>query len=226
MGMVIRLGLATPLSDAQLFQGFVQWNALDERSGLDLTNLDGAVVSHAGGEPGLVPVATERALDDAAAREHFLIRAFAHRRLAALFSSGADAGEIISFHARQKLLLLAHSPVAYQDLGRKVARIRELSSEEFERIYREGFMTALRKPATVGRHVNVLGHMAGYFRPVLSPAARQELTDMVAAYARGELPRSVPLGLIAARAKEHGLSYLIDQTYLAPYPAALNVRVL
>lgn len=226
MRMVIRLGLTTSLSDARLFDGFVEWIALDDRSGLDPANLDGAVVAHVSGEPELIPVATERALDDAAAREHFLIRAFAHRRLEVFFSKGADAGEIISFHARQKLLLLAHSPIAYQDLGRNVARIRELPREEFERIYREGFMAALRKPATVGRHVNVLGHMAGYFRPVLSPAARQEITDMVAAYARGELPRSVPLGLIAARARERGLSYLIDQTYLAPYPTALNVQVL
>ena len=45
--------------------------------------------------------------------------------------------------------------------------------------------------------------------------------DRIEAYRRGDTPISVPIALLAHHARGDGLGWLAEQTYLAPYPAAL-----
>ena len=45
--------------------------------------------------------------------------------------------------------------------------------------------------------------------------------DRIEAYRRGDTPISVPIALLAHHARGDGLRWLAEQTYLAPYPAAL-----
>jgi uncharacterized protein YbbK (DUF523 family) len=44
------------------------------------------------------------------------------------------------------------------------------------------------------------------------------------AYRRGEVPLSVPVALLAHYASDGDLPWLAEQTYLAPFPAALRLR--
>jgi uncharacterized protein YbgA (DUF1722 family) len=84
-------------------------------------------------------------------------------------------------------------------------------------------MEALAVPATRGRHVNVLQHMAATStRP--TPAPRRELAATIADYGRGLVPLVVPLTLIAHHARRHDVSYLLDQVYLQPHPKELMLR--
>jgi len=89
--------------------------------------------------------------------------------------------------------------------------------------YAAGFMEALAVPATRGRHVNVLQHMAGYF-DAADDASRRELAATIADYGRGLVPLVVPLTLIAHHARRYDVGYLLEQIYLQPHPKELMLR--
>jgi uncharacterized protein YbgA (DUF1722 family)/uncharacterized protein YbbK (DUF523 family) len=176
----------------------------------------------------LLPVEEEGRLNDPALRESFVERIFAHARWKAAVARGMRRGDLVAFHTAHKLALMAHSPAAYRTLGAAVGGLTKGPIAKAVEAYGRGFMEALRVPATRGRHANVLQHMVGYFRDVLSPADRTELAEVVADYARGLVPLVVPLTLVrhhVRRSGEHaGAAYLAGQTYLDPDPKELMLR--
>jgi uncharacterized protein YbgA (DUF1722 family)/uncharacterized protein YbbK (DUF523 family) len=172
----------------------------------------------------LLPLEEEGRLSDARLRENFIGRVFAYRRLRELTArSAVKAADLMRFHARHKLLLLAHAPAAYARLGRLVASANGRVSRALLDEYGTAFMHALAVPATRGRHVNVLQHMAGYF-DAADTGSRRELAATIDDYGRGLVPLVVPLTLIAHHARRHDVRYLIDQVYLQPHPKELMLR--
>jgi uncharacterized protein YbbK (DUF523 family) len=71
-----------------------------------------------------LPVEEEGRLSDPRLRENFVERVFAYSRLRTLFRDKWNVGALVAFHTAHKLILMAHSPDAYQRLGRLVARAR------------------------------------------------------------------------------------------------------
>jgi uncharacterized protein YbbK (DUF523 family) len=69
----------------------------------------------------LLPAEDEGRLNDAVLREEFTERVFAFARLRHLLCSPWQPADLVSFHARHKLQLLAHHPARYRDAGRVVA---------------------------------------------------------------------------------------------------------
>src|SRR5215212_8256453 len=69
-----------------------------------------------------LPVEEEGRLADPRLRENFVERVFAYWRLNQLFTPRWTVGALVQFHTAHKLILMAHSPDAYQKLGRLVAR--------------------------------------------------------------------------------------------------------
>ena len=176
----------------------------------------------AGAQP-LLPLEEEGRLGDPRLRENFIERVFAYRRFRELAAGPVRAGDLMRFHARHKLLLLAHAPASYARLGRLVATARGRVARAVVDDYGEGFMQALAVPATRGRHVNVLQHMAGYFDGA-DAASRRELAATIADYGRGLVPLVVPMTLIAHHARRYEAQYLLDQVYLQPHPKELMLR--
>lgn len=172
----------------------------------------------------LLPVEEEGRLQDAKLRENFIERVFAYRRVKTLFASRWTIADLVGFHTREKMLLLAHDRPAYVMLGRLVAGARRGARAETARRYAEGFMTALAKIATRGRHANVLGHMAGFLRGAIDDASRAELTALIEEYRRGMVPLIVPLTLIRHHVRVHAIAYLAGQSYLEPHPRELALR--
>jgi uncharacterized protein YbgA (DUF1722 family)/uncharacterized protein YbbK (DUF523 family) len=171
----------------------------------------------------LLPLEEEGRLSDPKLREAFIGRVFAYRRLRDLRAGPVRAEDMMRFHAHHKLLLLAHAPAAYARLGRLVASAKGRVAGALLERYAAGFMEALAVPATRGRHVNVLQHMAGYFDAV-DAESRRELATAIADYGRGLVPLVVPLTLVAHHARRHAVNYLLDQVYLQPHPKELMLR--
>ncbi len=172
----------------------------------------------------LLPVEEEGRLHDPALRESFVERVFAYARWKAAVAGGMTRGRLVAFHTAHKLSLLAHSPAAYRRLGALVGRLGKGSIAAAVADYGAGFMEALRVPATRGRHLNVLQHMAGYFRDALAPDDRKELEGIVADYGKGLVPLVVPLTLVRHHVRRQGVEYLAGQTYLDPDPKELCLR--
>jgi len=138
----------------------------------------------------------------------------ARAQIETLFTGSWTVGAIVRFHSAHKLLLMAHSPEAYRELGRLVAGARALSRDALEARYASRFTAALQSPATRRGHVNALQHAAGYFKRRLDRAAKAELTAAIDDYRCERVPLAVPMTLLRQYVREHGVSYLAEQAYL------------
>jgi uncharacterized protein YbgA (DUF1722 family)/uncharacterized protein YbbK (DUF523 family) len=168
-----------------------------------------------------LPIEEEGRLSDPRLRENWIQRVFAYHRLRVLWEAKWTIGDLVGFHTAHKLVLLAHSPKAFTDLGRLVAGSKKMSRQELHQQYQTGFMATLKILATRGRNANVLQHMAGYFKKQLDDESRQELQDHIADYRQGYLPLIVPVTLIKHYVRQFGVSYLAGQVYLNPHPKEL-----
>ena len=172
----------------------------------------------------LLPVEEEGRLQDPVLRENFIERVFAYRRLKDLVDSGCRRGDLVAFHTAHECLLLSHSPRRYQELGRLVATAKAHPGKRLGEIYGAGFMEALRVPATVARHFNVLQHAAGYLREVLDGSEKRELEEVLGDYRRGLIPLVVPLTLLKNHGVRHRIEFVRNQIYLHPHPRELMLR--
>ncbi len=172
----------------------------------------------------LLPVEEEGRLGDPRLRENFIERVFAYRRLKDLLATRWTVGDLVRFHSAEKLLLLAHDPTACRSLGRMVAGAKGRPRREVAGAYGEGFMRGLAKLATVGKHANVLQHMAGYLADRLPPEEKRELHQAIADFRHRLVPLLVPLTLLGHHVRRHRVAYLQGQTYLQPHPKELMLR--
>lgn len=174
-----------------------------------------------------LPIEEDGRLQDPALRENFVERICALHELNQLpdEQGRVKRGELIAFHSRYKLLLLAHSQPAYRQLGPFVARMEEWpDSRAFFVAYRQKFMDLLAHQATRRNHTNVLMHVQGYFRPNLTSRQRQELAQLIDHYRQGTQPLLAPLALLRHYMAEYPNRYLAEQRYFDPYPASLRLR--
>jgi uncharacterized protein YbgA (DUF1722 family)/uncharacterized protein YbbK (DUF523 family) len=171
-----------------------------------------------------LPIEEEGRLTDPRLRENFVERVFAYHRLRALFAGRWKVGDLVGFHTAHKLLLMAHSPKAYEGLGRLVAGAKAVPRAELRERYESEFMRALSELATTKRQTNVLLHILGYFRKQLDGDSRGELLAVIEDYRRGLVPLIVPITLIRHYVRRFDVAYLRGQIYLEPHPKELMLR--
>lgn len=172
----------------------------------------------------LLPVEDEGRLNSPALRENFIERIFVMHRWLQMVRHGFTLMRLVDFHTRHKLLVMAHSVVHYRTLGRLVAEGARMPPEELQRAYLAGLMEGLRLEATVKKQSNVLSHVMGYFKRQLSPDEKQELLEVLEAYARELVPLIVPVTLLNHYVRKFREAYLVGQWYLHPHPAELKLR--
>jgi uncharacterized protein YbgA (DUF1722 family)/uncharacterized protein YbbK (DUF523 family) len=171
-----------------------------------------------------LPVEEEGRLQDRRLRENFVERLFAYRRLKSLFTARWRLADLVAFHSSHKLLLMAHSPAAYQRLGRLVATAKGSPRESLRQRYEGEFMAALTVLATPGRHANVLQHMLGYMSPALDRDQRAEIEGLIDDHRRELVPLLAPLTLLRHHVRRLRVGYLLGQAYLQPSPKELMLR--
>jgi uncharacterized protein YbgA (DUF1722 family)/uncharacterized protein YbbK (DUF523 family) len=171
-----------------------------------------------------LPVEDEGRLNDPKLRENFIERVFAYQRLSQLFRGRWTRGQVVAFHTAHKLQLMAHSTVAYRELGRLVATLKKTPRAVFRKQYESGFMEALSQLATRGRNANVLQHAAGHVKKKLDSASRGELADLIHDYRKGLVPLVVPLTLVGHHVRCQDVDYLKGQVFLEPHPKELMLR--
>lgn len=171
-----------------------------------------------------LPVEEEGRLNDANIRENFIERIFAYRRFRVFEKRRPSVGDLVEFHRRHKFLLLSHSEKHLRELGRIVAAAKGKPRGEALQAYKEKFLEAMAVRTTVRKHVNVLQHLAGFFKEAIDAGDRKELADAIERYRRGEAPRLVPETLVLHHLRKANVSYLVDQYYLAPHPKELVLK--
>jgi uncharacterized protein YbgA (DUF1722 family)/uncharacterized protein YbbK (DUF523 family) len=144
----------------------------------------------------LLPVEDEGRLHDPKLRENFIEAIFTFKRWRDTLAARPGRKQLVDFHTRHKLLLLAHSPEMYREMGRVVAHLKEGPVEEITARYQQLLLESLRLKTTAKKNTNVLHHLMGYFKKDLSADEKQELLDIIDHYRLGILPLIVPITLI------------------------------
>lgn len=172
----------------------------------------------------LLPVEEDGRLCDPVLRENFVLRVFAYHDWQQLLARGLSAAGLIAFHSRYKYLVLSHATGHYRALGTLLGNLGKANLQEVAERYIQGLMTALTLRANRRSHTNVLMHLQGYFKRVLTPSQKQELTEAIDKYRVGIFPLLVPLTLLRHHLREHPNPYLAEQVYLNPHPETLRLR--
>ena len=72
--------------------------------------------------------------------------------------------------------------------------------------------------------VNILQHMMGYFKKIISADEKQEMLEVIDQYKNGHIPLIVPVTLINHYVRKYDQPWLRTQTYLHPHPFELKLR--
>jgi uncharacterized protein YbgA (DUF1722 family)/uncharacterized protein YbbK (DUF523 family) len=171
-----------------------------------------------------IPVEDEGRLHDPNLRENFIERIFALRRWRTLLAQSKSPGHLVTFHTREKLLLMAHSPQYYRRMGKLVADGRQMTPAALYDAYEQLLMTTLGLNTSRAKHVNVLQHILGYFKKQLSGDEKTEMLEILDHYRSGDLPLIVPVTLVNHYVRKYSQAYLAGQSYLNPHPTALQLR--
>lgn len=172
----------------------------------------------------LLPVEEEGRLNDPGLRENFIERVFTLKRWREMLTGTNTRSELVKFHERHKYLFMSHSIPHYRLLGRIVADMKGRKLPDIQAEYLREMMDALRLRATVKKHVNVLQHLAGYFKKYLDADEKQELVETISIYKEGNFPLIVPVTLINHYIRKYKEPYLEQQFYLQPHPVELCLR--
>ena len=173
-----------------------------------------------------LPVEEEGRLGDAGLRENFIKRVFLYRRWRQLIDGNPSRNDLVSFHARHKLIYMSHNQNTARELGRVVAAIGDMSIEEFTEQYFSAVSDLLRKPANRKNHANVLKHIQGYLKRDLESDDRQELEQTIEQYRQGYLPLIVPITLLRHYFRKHPDPYIDQSWYMQPHPQELMLHNL
>jgi uncharacterized protein YbgA (DUF1722 family)/uncharacterized protein YbbK (DUF523 family) len=172
----------------------------------------------------LLPVEEEGRLHDPELRENFIERVFAVARWRELLDGNKGIGALVEFHAKHKLLILAHSARHYQEMGKLVAGAKKIPFQKLLEDYQKQFMEALKLRATAKKNTNVLMHMAGYFKNKLSSDEKAELLEIIELYRKELVPLIVPITLVNHYVRKYDQPYLKSQLYLNPHPIEMRLR--
>ncbi len=172
----------------------------------------------------LLPMEEEGRLNDPEIRENFIERIFSYRRWKDFLAAAPSVGRLVAFHTAHKLLMMAHSPAVYREMGTLVGHAAELPLTDLLCRYEALFMKGIAFHATVKKNTNVLQHIMGYFKRQLSADEKVELLEVIGRYHDQLLPLIVPMTLLSHYINKYDQQYLKGQVYLNPHPSQLMLR--
>ncbi len=172
----------------------------------------------------LLPVEESGRLEDPVLRESFITRVYAYHNWQQLKKKGLSYKAIIQFHASYKYCLMARSPSNYVEPGRLLADAGNHNIDELATRYFSLLMDNLSVLATRKTHANVLMHLQGYLKKVLSAKEKKELSNIIEQYRNDQVPLIVPITLLKHHFNNHPDPYIAQQAYLQPYPDDLSLR--
>jgi uncharacterized protein YbgA (DUF1722 family)/uncharacterized protein YbbK (DUF523 family) len=172
----------------------------------------------------LLPVEEDGRLHDPILRENFIERIFTFKRWREIRAEKEGRGNLVNFHTRHKMLILAHSLQHHRTMGKLVAQTKGTPLKSLFEQYQRLLMEALKLKTTPKKNTNVLMHALGYFKKELSGDEKHELLEIIDLYRQGHVPLIVPVTLINHYVRKYDQPYLKEQYYLHPHPLELHLR--
>lgn len=167
-------------------------------------------------------VEEEGRLHDAGLREHFVTRIFASARWRTFRETSPTLADLVAFHARNELLLLAHDEEGHDGLGRLLTKTASGAADETIARYGAGYLATLSHRPTREKHHVVLARLLQEM-PQLANDEREDLAEVIEDHRRGILPLAVPARLLLHHAR-HANPWAAEQTWFEPWPHEIVLR--
>ncbi len=172
----------------------------------------------------LIPVEDDGRLRNPLIRENFIDQVFTLKRWRATRDRRSCVGNVVDFHSRNKLVIMAHSPRHLKEMGKMAAGGKKMTCSLLYLEYEKLLLEALRLKTTVKKNFNVLQHMMGYFKKQLTADEKQELLEVMDHYKQSLVPLVVPLTLFRHYVRKYDQPYLKQQSWLNPHPVDLKLH--
>jgi uncharacterized protein YbgA (DUF1722 family)/uncharacterized protein YbbK (DUF523 family) len=172
----------------------------------------------------LIPVEDEGRLNDPMLRENFFERVYSYRRWKEMLATNNSVHGLILFHSRHKLLLMARGSSYYSKLGRIVAGTTGKTLSVNQQKYIWLFMEVLSKTTCRGQQVNVMQHVLGHLKSMLSKGDKRELLSIFEAYRQRQMPLITPITILRHYIRYNKQAFIREQYYFDPYPESLALR--
>lgn len=172
----------------------------------------------------LLPMEEEGRLLDPWLRENFVMQLFAYDDFENFKTSKPAMKELVAFHQSYKFMLQAKNEKIYREMGNLVGNHDKQSFEAIFAAYELLFKTIIAQKSSIGKNRNVLEHMAGFVKDLITPVEKEMLHEQIDEYANKIVPLIAPLSRLYMFAKNHQVKYLLGQKFLNPYPKELALR--
>lgn len=171
-----------------------------------------------------LPVEEEGRLQDDWLKENFLMQIFAYKDVHEFLAISPSFNELVKFHTSYKYLTYAKSHEAYKTMGNIVANHEKKSIEEVLSLYKEAFLKAISMKGSIKNTYNVLLHIYGYFKKVISKDEKEEMLKAIDEYKVQIIPLIAVIKILNLYTQRFDMEYLKTQKFLKPYPSELALR--
>ena len=171
-----------------------------------------------------LPIEEEGRLQDAWLRENFLMQIFAYQHLHEFLKSKPSFSDLVLFHTSYKYLIYAKAQKSYVTLGKIVANHNKNQLDEVLEEYKEEFLKAISLKGTINKTYNVLLHIFGYFKKLITTDEKDEILETLQEFKDKIIPLIAVMKIINLYVKRFDVQYLKVQKFLNPYPRELSLR--
>lgn len=153
-------------------------------------------------------------------RDHFLTKLFTLASFRNIKKS-STIKDLITFHTRNKYLLMGYNQKEMRHLGRIVARNPPQALEKTFQDYENHLHLALTHPPRCASNINALMHSLGFVTDKLGKEEKVFFLEILENYRQGRVPLGVATHVLNSWMIRFKENYLIEQTYFHPYPSEL-----
>jgi uncharacterized protein YbgA (DUF1722 family)/uncharacterized protein YbbK (DUF523 family) len=172
----------------------------------------------------LLPIEEDGRLNDPWLKENFLMQIFAYKDLKEFLDGNPKFKDLVEFHTSYKYLVYAKSQESYKYLGSIVANHDKRDITNVLEEYKVGFLKALGQKGNISKTYNVLLHIFGYFKKLISKEEKEHILTACQEYKDGIIPLIAVIKILNLYVKRFDDSYLKVQKFLNPYPKELALR--
>lgn len=153
-------------------------------------------------------------------RNNFLIKIFTSASFRKVKAT-KSMKELVDFHSKNKLMLMAYSQKHLKELGKIVSNHDKKPVEDIFNEYEKYLQFAFEKIPRYTSNINVLMHALGYFSKEISQRERSFILENFEKYKNGTVHINTPVEIIKSYAIRFEINYLLQQTFFQPYPEEL-----
>ena len=136
----------------------------------------------------LLPMEEEGRLCDPWLKENFLMQIFSYKNIFEFLKLKVSFKDLISFHTSYKYLIYAKSHNAYKFLGNIVANHDKKDLPVVLDEYKSYFLKTISKKGTISNTYNVLLHMFGYFKKLITREEKVEILETIDEFKQEIIP--------------------------------------